>query len=146
HALLRFALDCVPRPEAGQGALSSAAMAFALLITTALAAGGFVVTSVQGFLVAAGLASHAPAARAIVTRHVGSAIPTVLLSLFSQSMVIFFFIGTGKLVKGEIEAFPQAERDRVLAALRRFKSRTSPAATLALASAIGVFVLGGAVH
>jgi hypothetical protein len=121
-------------------------MAFALLIVTALAAGGFVVTSVQGFLVASGLASHSAVARALVTRHVGYAIPTVLLSLFSQSMVIFFFIGTGKLVKSEVEDLPDAERARVHAALRRLKARTSPAATLALATAIAVFVLGGAVH
>jgi hypothetical protein len=121
-------------------------MAFALLITTALAAGGFLVTSIQGFLVAGGLASHSAAARFLVTRHVGYAIPTVLLSLFSQSMVIFFFIGTGKLVKEEVAGFPDAERAPVLAALRRFKARTSPAATFALASAIAVFVLGGAVH
>ena len=121
-------------------------MAFALLITTALAVGGFLVTSVQGFLVSSGLAAHSAAARAMVTRHVGYAIPTVLIALFSQSMVIFFFIGTGKLVKGEIADFRDEERLRVLAALRRLKARTSPPATFALASAIGVFVLGGAVH
>ena len=121
-------------------------MALALLITTALAMGGFLVTSIQGFLVATGLAAGSAAARTLVTRHVGYAIPTVLLSLFSQSMVIFFFIGTGKLVKGEVAGLPESERAPVLAALRRFKAKTSPAATLALASAIAVFVLGGAVH
>lgn len=121
-------------------------MAFALLITTALAMGGFVVTAVQGFLVSSGLAAGSEAARVLVTRHVGYAIPTVLLALFSQSMVIFFFIGTGKMVKEEVAGYPEAERARVLAALRRFKTKTSPAATLALLSAIGVFVLGGAVH
>ena len=121
-------------------------MAFALLITTALAMGGFVVTGAQGFLVSSGLAAGSAAARALVTRHVGYAIPSVLLSLFSQSMVIFFFIGTGKLIKGEVAGFPEVERARVLSALRRFKAKTSPAATLALLSAIAVFVLGGAVH
>ena len=38
------------------------------------------------------------------------------------------------------------DRNAVLGALRGFKRRTSPPATLALLSAIGVFVLGGAVH
>jgi hypothetical protein len=118
-------------------------MALALLLSTALAMAGFLVTSVQGFL----LASAPPAAaRGLVAQHVGWAIPTVLVSLFSQSMVIFYFIGTGKLVKEEIAAFPEKERAAVLAALRRLKARTSPAATFSLLSAIGVFVLGGAVH
>jgi hypothetical protein len=120
-------------------------MAFALLLTTALALAGFLATSVQGFALAGGLPAGI-AARALVTRHVALAIPTVLLSLFSQSMVIFYFIGTGRLVKDEIAAFPDAEKKPLLSALSRFKRRTSPPATLALLSAIAVFVLGGAAH
>lgn len=112
-------------------------MAMALLLATGLALVGFVFTSIQGFAVTAG---------PLVTRHVGYAIPTVLFSLFSQSMVIFFFIGTGKLVKEEAAGLPEADRAVVLAALRRFKMQTSPPATLALLCAITVFVLGGAAH
>src|ERR1700682_6402329 len=112
-------------------------MAMALLLGTALALVGFVFTSVQGFAVTSG---------PLVTRHDGYAIPTVLFSLFSQSMVIFYFIGTGRLVKDETAGLPERERRAVHAALRRFKARTSPPATFALLSAIGVFVLGGAVH
>ena len=41
----------------------------------------------------------------LVTRHVVYAIPTVLLSLFSQSMVIFFFIGTGPSHQGRSGRF-----------------------------------------
>jgi len=121
-------------------------MAVALLTTTLLALAGFLATSAQGFLVAPAIRSAAPLAGHLVTRHVGYAIPTVLLSLFSQSMVIFYFIGTGKLVKEEIASYPEAERRVVLAALRRFKARTSPPATFSLLSAIAVFVLGGAAH
>jgi hypothetical protein len=112
-------------------------MAMALLLATALALVGFVFTSVQGFAVTAG---------PLVTRHVGYAIPTVLFSLFSQSMVIFYFIGTGKMVKEETAGLPEAERAAIFAALRRFKMQTSPAATFALVAAITVFVLGGAAH
>jgi hypothetical protein len=121
-------------------------VAIALLAGTLLALAGFLLTSVQGFALASHLAAAEPAARFLVTRHVAYAIPTVLLSLFSQSMVIFFFIGTGRLVKDEIAAFAEPEKHAVLAALRDFKRRTSPAATFALLSAIAVFVLGGAVH
>src|SRR5262245_63255661 len=61
-------------------------------------------------------------------------------------MVIFYFIGTGRLVKNEIERYPARQRRAILAALSSFKRRTSPPATFALLSAITVFVLGGAVH
>ena len=121
-------------------------MALALLLTTFLALAGFLATSAQGFLVASAIGSAAPLAGHLVGKHVGYAIPTVLLSLFSQSMVIFYFIGTGKLVKEEIASYPEAERRAVQGALRRFKARTSPPATFALLSAIAVFVLGGAAH
>src|SRR5262249_13541229 len=87
-----------------------------------------------------------PAARALVGEHVRWAIPAVLLSLFSQSMVIFYFIGTGRLVKDEVASYPEEMKTRVLAALRRFKARTSPPATFSLLAAVAVFVLGGAVH
>jgi len=120
-------------------------VAIALLLTTALSLAGFLVASLQGFALAGGLPAGL-AAKALVTRHVGLAIPAVLLSLFSQSMVIFYFIGTGRLVKNEIERYPEPQRRTILAALSSFKRRTSPPATLALASAIAVFVLGGAVH
>jgi hypothetical protein len=109
----------------------------ALLLATALALVGFVFTSVQGFAVTSG---------PLVTRHVGYAIPTVLFSLFSQSMVIFYFIGTGKLVKAELASVPDPDRSTVLSALARLKMQTSPPATFALLCAIAVFVLGGAAH
>ena len=121
-------------------------MALALLLSTALAMGGFLLTSLQGFVSAEGIRGGGAAAKLLVTRHVGYAIPAVLFSLFSQSMVIFYFIGTGKLVKEEVSEYPEPQRLRILRALRDFKRRTSPPATLALSSAIAVFVLGGAVH
>ena len=118
-------------------------MAIALLTATALALAGFLATSAVGFVLAG---THGTAAAPLVTRHVALAIPTILISLFSQSMVIFYFIGTGKLVKEETATFPEAERGVILRALRRFKAKTSPPATFSLLSAIAVFVLGGGVH
>ena len=123
-------------------------MAVALTLGTLLAIAGLLVTSVQGFAVASGLHGSmvGPIAKALVTRHVGFAIPAVIFSLFSQSMVIFYFIGTGRLVKDDTARWPEAERRRILTALSDLKRRTSPAATFALLSSITVFVLGGAVH
>jgi len=120
-------------------------MALALLLGTAAAAAGFLVTSWFGVV----LAQHGPHGtmiRFLVTRHVLYAIPTLLLSLFSQSMVLFYFIGTGRLVKDEIGSLPEESRRVVLRALRRFKARTSPPATFAMLAAIAAFVLGGWVH
>jgi hypothetical protein len=121
-------------------------MAVALLLTTGLAIAGFLATSFQGFTVAAGMHASQGAARALMRQHVGWAIPTMLFSLFSQSMVIFYFIGTGRLVKDEIRGLSEEEQRPILSALRRFKARTSPPATFALLSAITVFVVGAAVH
>src|SRR5512134_2640239 len=101
-------------------------MALALTLGTLLAIAGLLVTSIQGFAVASGLDALRPLAGALVTRHVGFAIPTVLFSLFSQSMVIFFFIGTGRLVKDDTARYPEAERRLVLRALSDLKRRTSP--------------------
>ncbi len=121
-------------------------MAVALLLTTGLAIAGFLATSFQGFTVATGIHAGQGVARALMRQHVGWAIPTMLLSLFSQSMVIFYFIGTGRLVKDEIRGLSEEEQRPILSALRRFKARTSPPATFALLSAIAVFVVGAAVH
>ena len=121
-------------------------MAIALTTATALALAGLLAVSADGFFVASAIHSAAPAAGHLVTRHVGYSIPTVLLSLFSQSMVLFYFIGTGRLVKDEIASYPEADRRAVLRALARFKAKTSPPATFSLLTSIGVFVLGGAVH
>ncbi len=120
-------------------------MALALLLGTAAAAAGFLVTSVFGFAAASHAASD-PLMRQILTRHVLYAIPAVLLSLFSQSMVLFYFIGTGRLVKDETEAFAPERRQVILKALRRFKAKTSPPATFSMMAAIFVFVVGGWVH
>lgn len=120
-------------------------MALALLAGTAAATAGFLVTSWFGFVLARH-GMHDPMIRFLVTRHVLYAIPTLLLSLFSQSMVLFYFIGTGRLVKDEIAAWPEERKRGILRALRGFKARTSPPATFAMITAIATFVLGGWVH
>lgn len=121
-------------------------MALALTLGTLLSIAGLLVTSIQGVSLATGLEVAGPLAKTLVTRHVALAIPTVMFSLFSQSMVIFFFIGTGRLVKDEVARYTEEDRRRVYKALSQFKRRTSPPATFALLSSIAVFVLGGAVH
>jgi hypothetical protein len=80
-------------------------------------------------------------------RHIAVSVPTVLFSLFTQSMVLFFFIGTGKLLKEAAgrRADP-AGLDYILRKVRELKMRTSGIATLAPLSALLAGLLGGAVH
>ena len=106
------------------------AVAQALLITTLLTIAGLVTTIVMGFQ-----ASPAHAADHIVV-----AIVTVVIGLFSQSMTMFFFIGTGKELKEKSNM--DAE---VLRRTRAFKSKVFPTAMYAMAVIMVTFITGGGV-
>ena len=80
-------------------------------------------------------------------RHIVVAVPAVLFSLFTQSMVLFFFIGTGKLLKEAAAKRPDAEgRDYILRRVKDFKARTSALATFAPLSALAAGLLGAGAH
>ncbi len=80
-------------------------------------------------------------------RHIAVAVPTVLFSLFTQSMVLFFFIGTGKLLKEAAGKRPDAAgRDHILRRVKEFKVRTSALATLTPLSALAAGLLGAGAH
>lgn len=105
-------------------------MAQALLISTLLTIGGLLATVVMGL-------------RAEPTRvadHIVVALVTVVVGLFSQSMTMFFFIGSGKELKEK-----SAGDAGVLRMTRDFKSRVFPAAMWAMASIMVAFILGGGV-
>jgi hypothetical protein len=90
--------------------------------------------------------SHAAGALPAM-RHIAVSVPTVLFSLFTQSMVLFFFIGTGKLLKEAAAQRPDpAGRDYILRRVREFKARTSALATFAPLSALGAGLLGAGAH
>ena len=105
-------------------------MAQFLLITTLLSIAGLIATSVAGFLAAPG---H-------VAQHIFFALATVVIGLFSQSMTMFFFIGTGKELK---EASRQDAE--VVRRTKTFKSRVFPAATYAMLALMATFIMGGGV-
>ena len=89
--------------------------------------------------------SHAAGASA--ARHIIVAVPTVLFSLFTQSMVLFFFIGTGKLLKEAAAKRSDPEgRDYILRRVKDFKARTSALATFAPLSALAAGLLGAGAH
>jgi hypothetical protein len=88
-------------------------MAQALLISTLVTIAGLIATMVFGFR----------ATSAHPANHIFMALVTVVIGLFSQSMTMFFFIGTGKA----------------------FKSQVFPAATWAMTAIMITFITGGGV-
>ena len=108
-------------------------MAAFLLIATLLTIAGLIATSVMGFMATS---FHASA-------HILIALGTVVIGLFSQSMTMFFFIGTGRQLKDKTAGTPG--ESEVRAATRRFSMMVSPAATFAMAVLMITFIMGGGV-
>ena len=105
-------------------------MAQALLITTLLTIAGLIATIAMGF----------QATPAHAADHIIVAIVTVVIGLFSQSMTMFFFIGTGKELKEKSEMNAEVvQRTRV------FKSRVFPIAMWAMTTIMVTFIMGGGV-
>ena len=105
-------------------------MAQFLLITTLLSLAGLIATMIMGFLVAPG---H-------VAQHIFAALATTILGLFSQSMTMFFFIGTGKEIKEKAN-----NEANVVQRTKDFKNRAFPAAMWAIAALMVTFIMGGGV-
>jgi hypothetical protein len=105
-------------------------VAQALLITTLLTIAGLIVTIVMGF-------RATPVHQA---DHIIVAIVTVVIGLFSQSMTMFFFIGTGKELKDKSN-----QDAEVVRRTRAFKSRVFPSAMYAMAVIMVTFIMGGGV-
>jgi hypothetical protein len=108
-------------------------MAQFLLITTLLTIAGLIATTIVGFL-----ASPVHAAQ-----HIIFALTTVVIGLFSQSMTMFFFIGTGKQLKEATRG--GADEAAVKTATRDLTMRVSPIATYAMAVLMVTFIMGGGV-
>ena len=105
-------------------------MAAFLLLTTLLTIAGLIATMVLGFLADP---LHA-------SRHIFMAMTTTFIGLFSQSMTMFFFIGTGKEIKEKSNENPDAVRKT-----RAFKSQVFPAAMYAIGALMVTFIMGGGV-
>ena len=108
-------------------------MAQFLLITTLLSIAGLIATGIMGFM----------ATPQHVATHILVALITVILGLFSQSMTMFFFIGTGRQLKDKT-AGTSGEAD-VRQATRAMAMKVSPAATFAMAVLMVTFIMGGGV-
>lgn len=75
-----------------------------------------------------------------VAQHIFFALATVVIGLFSQSMTMFFFIGTGKELKDASNQDPAT-----VARTKAFKSRVFPSAMYAMAVLMVTFIMGGGV-
>ena len=105
-------------------------MAQALLISTLVTIAGLIVTVVMGFR----------ATPAHTADHIVVALVTVVIGLFSQSMTMFFFIGTGKELKDK------SDQDAgVVQQTKAFKTRVFPAAMWAMTAIMVTFITGGGV-
>jgi hypothetical protein len=105
-------------------------VAQALLISTLVTIAGLITTIIMGFRAAPGQ----------VADHIIVALVTVVIGLFSQSMTMFFFIGTGKELKDKSE-----QDAAVVQQTRVFKSRVFPAAMWAMTAIMITFITGGGV-
>jgi len=105
-------------------------MAQFLLITTLFTIAGLIGTIVMGF-------RATPAHQAT---HIIVALVTVVIGLFSQSMTMFFFIGTGKELK------EKSDQDAaVVQSTKAFKNKVFPTAMWAMAVIMVTFIMGGGV-
>ena len=93
---------------------------------------------------AAGADPAGPAAALVAAtfhRHFALALIGTLSALFAESMIFFYFIGTGVAIKKAVALYDLDRR--YLLPVRAFKARTSGVAFLALLALIAAFVLGG---
>jgi hypothetical protein len=105
-------------------------MAQFLLITTLLTIAGLIATSIAGAIASPG---H-------VAQHIFYALATVVVGLFSQSMTMFFFIGTGKELKDASK-----QDNAVVQRTKAFKALVFPSAFYAMAVLMVTFIMGGGV-
>src|SRR5205085_848784 len=113
-----------------RSALRCAPMAQFLLITSLLSLTGLIATMAMGFFASPG---H-------VAQHIFFALATRVLGLFSQSMTMFFFIGTGKEIKEKAN-----NEATVVQRTKAFMNRVFPDAMWAIAAQMVTFIMGGGV-
>lgn len=75
--------------------------------------------------------------------HFVLALISTLLALFAHCMTMFYFIGTGKILKDAAIERGFEKELRVIERTRRMKAETSGIATLAMVVIIVSFVIGG---
>ncbi len=109
-------------------------MVLALLTCTFVSIVSFIAAMLMGFsLIGGGLAQH----------FLFGFFTTFLVTL-TQSMTMFFFIGTGKQVKDLVSSHPAGAE--IIQRTKRFKAKVFPSALWAIMFTMATMILGGGVH
>ncbi len=112
-------------------------MGRSLLVVGALATVGLLATGLLGY----GLTT--PYDVEALSTHLLIAVITSLLLLFSHCWILFYLIGTGKVLKQAVAEHGLEEE--IAEETRQFKKRSNPALMLAMMLAMATFVVGGGV-
>src|SRR5438093_12183733 len=109
-------------------------MVLALLTSELLSIVCFIATLLMGFMVV----------KTTLAQHVLFGLFTTFLVTLTQSMTMFYFIGTGKQVKDLVAGLPHGgdlvQRTRV------FKTKVFPPALWAMLFTMATMIIGGGVH
>src|SRR5205085_6705488 len=110
-------------------------MVLALLTSALISIICFIATFFMGFNMAA---------RTGLSQHVLFGLFTTFLVTLTQSMTMFYFIGTGKQVKDLVASLP--EGGNLIQRTKLFKAKVFPPALWAMLFTMATMILGGGVH
>ena len=110
-------------------------MVLGLLTTSLLSIVCFIATVVLGFTMQSAMS---------VRQHILLGFFSTFLVTLSQSMTMFFFIGTGKQVKDLVAN--RSDANDYIRRTKVFKARTFPSALWAMLFTMAAMILGGGVH
>jgi hypothetical protein len=109
-------------------------MVLALLTTSLLSIVCFIATTLMGFMVV----------KTTIAQHVLLGFFTTFLVTLSQSMTMFYFIGTGKQIKDLVAALPSGPQ--MIQRTKVFKAKVFPPSLWAMLFTMATMIIGGGVH
>jgi hypothetical protein len=109
-------------------------MVLALLTSALLSIGCFIATLLMGFMVV----------KTTLAQHVLFGFFTTFLVTLTQSMTMFYFIGTGKQVKDLVASLPAGPE--LVQRTKVFKAKVFPPALWAMLFTMATMIIGGGVH
>ena len=109
-------------------------MVLALLTAALLSIISFIATTLMGFMVV----------KTTLAQHVLFGFFTTFLVTLSQSMTMFYFIGTGKQVKDLVASLPSGPQ--LIQRTKVFKAKVFPPAMWAMLFTMATMIIGGGVH
>jgi hypothetical protein len=109
-------------------------MVLALLTASFVSIVCFIITGVTGFLISD---------RSGISQHFLFGFFTTFLVTLVQSMTMFYFIGTGKMVKDSVASHPDGQG--FIQRTKRFKAKVFPPSLWAMLFTMATMILGGGV-